>query len=134
MYPMNPSAIYATEEVFHDPRCVARMDRMLKAMGRDDVVKVDDAELSRLCLANGWHETRLKGAIRPYVEPPIVFNTMKWHTREEQEARYEKFPGLKLGDFGGVDPLPGTTTKQAASDHDTTPGNVDHAAVEPKIQ
>ena len=99
MYPMNPSAIYATEEVFDDPRCVERMNRMLKALGRDDVIKVDDAELSRVCLANGWHDTRLKGEIRPYVDPPILFNTMKWHTKEEQEARYEKFPALKLGDF-----------------------------------
>ncbi|MEW6357149.1 MAG: radical SAM protein [Planctomycetota bacterium] len=99
MYPMNPSAIYATEAVYDDPRCVERMNRMLKAMGRDDVVKVDDAELSRLCLASGWHEPRLKGEIRPYVDPPILFNTMKWHTPEEKKARLEKHPALGLGDF-----------------------------------
>lgn len=64
MYQFNPSAVYATEEVFDDPRCVARMERMLDAMGCDDVIRVDDAELSRLCIADGWHETRLKGETR----------------------------------------------------------------------
>ena len=97
MYPMNPSAIYTTDAVFEDPRAVERMNRMLKALGRSDVVKVDDAELSRLCLANGWHEPRLKGAIRPYVDPPILFNTMKWHTEEQKQARYAKYPALALG-------------------------------------
>jgi len=99
MYAMNPDAIYATAEVFDDPLCVERMRRMLAAMGRDDVVTVDDAELSRLCLANGWHETRMKGAIRPYVEPPIVFTTMKWHPAEERRARYAEHPALELGAF-----------------------------------
>lgn len=101
MYHFNPKNIYATKEVFDDPRCLARMNRMLKALGRDDVIPVDDAELSRLCIANGWHETRLKGAIRPYEDPPVVFNTMKWHTPEEKKARLEKYPGLALGDFPG---------------------------------
>jgi len=99
MYAFNPSAIYATEEVFDDPQCVERMNRILRGLGRSDVLRVDDAELSRLCLANGWHEPRLKGEIRPYVDPPILFNTMKWHTEEEKNARYEKYPALKLGGF-----------------------------------
>jgi len=99
MYSFNPSAIYATEEVFDDERCRARMNRMLKAMGRNDVVRVDDAELNRLCLAEGWHEPRLKGEIRPYIDPPVVFTTMKWHTEQEKKARLEKFPALGMGGF-----------------------------------
>ena len=136
MYPMSPRAIYASEEVFADPLCTARMDRMLAAMGRTDVIRVDREQLNTLSLAHGWHEPRHKGEIRNEPPDPIVFTTLKWPSDEEKEelfARYpilghERWPRGRLVGFlgfslrGAAQPKPGGTICQRAYELHTMTG------------
>jgi len=99
MMRLNAPAVYFTEDVAKDARCTERMNRMMRFITTERVEKVDDAALSRIALASGWHEPRLKGEMRPYQEPPILFNTFRWHSDEEKKKRLEKFPALALGEF-----------------------------------
>lgn len=99
MMRLNAPAVYYTEEVVEDKLCMERMERMMRYINTPHVQKVNDEELCCIALANGWHVPRLKGEIRPYQEPPILFNTFKWHTEDEKKKRLEKYPALALGEF-----------------------------------
>ena len=96
---LHAPAVYFTEDVEKDKPSRDRMARMMEFIETPRVQKVDDAELCRIALASGWHAPRLKGEMRPYQEPPILFNTFKWHTEEEKKKRLEKYPALGLGEF-----------------------------------
>ena len=47
MYPLTPMKVYATERLYEDPRCVARMNRVLQAIDYplDDVTRIADEGL-----------------------------------------------------------------------------------------
>ena len=75
-------AVYYTEDVDKDKACRERMDRMMTCITAGHVRKVNDEELNRIVLSSGWHVPRLKGEIRPYQEPAILFSTFRWHTEE----------------------------------------------------
>ena len=64
MYPFEPRAIYVTDDVLDDARCVTRLETMLAAMGRDDYQRVDHADLARIAHGQGWTDPRHKGEIR----------------------------------------------------------------------
>ena len=95
MYPHKPHAVYVTQEVYEDPRCVTRLDRMVEAMDRPQVTRVDDAQLSTLALANGWHDPRRKGEIRGEAPDPVLFTKLKWLSPDQREAYYQAYPVLK---------------------------------------
>ena len=97
MYPFEPRAIYVTEEVFDDPRCVGRLERMMAAMGRTDYRRVDHDELTRIAHGQGWTDPRHKGEIRNESPDPMLFTTMKWWSNEELEAFLAEQPKLASG-------------------------------------
>ncbi len=99
MMQLRAPAVYYTEEVERDAASRARMDRMMPFIHAERVQKVTDEELCRVILANGWHMTRLKGEMRPYQPPPILFSTFRWPEEEEKKKRLAKFPALAMGDF-----------------------------------
>jgi len=79
MYPLTPMKIYMLDRVGEDPACVARMERMLAAMGRtpDDVVTITEANLPEVVaeLDALWPPDEVPaGAVRSFMRP-IVFTT-----------------------------------------------------------
>jgi len=136
MFPLRPRAIYVTEDVFDSPPSVARMERMMAAMGRSDYRRVDYDELTRLACGQGWTDPRRKGEIRNEPPDPILFTTMKWWTKAKQEAFFSERPKLltnswmraKLAGCFGFDlravapPQPGRSVCQRAWELHTIAG------------
>lgn len=136
MFPLTPRAIYVTEEVLDDPLCVARMEGMMAAMGVEDYVHVDYADLDRLALAHGWAHPRRKGEIRNEPPDPVVFTKLKWPSKEEEDVLLAKYPhlcrkgwlrGALLGHLGWslrgpAPPKPGGTVCQRAFELHTIAG------------
>jgi len=80
MYPLTPMKVYALDRVQDDPRCVARMERMLGALGvpGDEVVCITERNLPEVAaeLATLWPpETVPPGRVRTFMRP-LVFTTM----------------------------------------------------------
>ena len=80
MYPLTPMRLYMLERVGDDPACVARMERMVEAMGkgRDDVVTITEGNLGDVVaeLAELWPPGEVPdGQVRTFMRP-IVFTTM----------------------------------------------------------
>ena len=94
MYPFEPRAIYVTDDVFDDARCVTRLETMLAAMGRDDYHRVDHDELARIAHGQGWTDPRHKGEIRNEPPDPLLFTTMKWWSQDEHDAFLAEHPKL----------------------------------------
>ena len=79
MYPLKPLRVYMLERVQDDTRCVARMERMLDAIGLDsgDVVCITNDNLGDVAQELGqlWPpESVPEGYIRSYMRP-LVFTT-----------------------------------------------------------
>ena len=79
MYPLTPMKVYMLDRVQDDPRCVARMERMLDAigMGSEDVVCITEENLPGVVeeLQHLWPpESVPEGQIRTYMRP-LVFTT-----------------------------------------------------------
>ena len=80
MYSLTPIKVYMLDRVQDDPRCVARMECMLGAMGMDagDVVCITHENLPDVVseLSHLWPpDTVPRGQMRSYMRP-IVFTTM----------------------------------------------------------
>ena len=80
MYPLTPMKVYMLERVQDDARCVARMERMLKAVGvrRNEVVCVTEKNVAEVAqeLQKLWPPATVpQGRVRPYMRP-WVFTTM----------------------------------------------------------
>ena len=80
MYPLTPMKVYMLDRVQDDARCVARMERMLKAVGmkRDEVVCVTEKNVAEVAqeLQKLWPPATVPpGRVRPYMRP-WVFTTM----------------------------------------------------------
>ena len=80
MYRVNPQKIYAMDRALEDPACVARMERMVSAIGRDvrSVEVIGEAQLSGLVRENGWLVDVRQGAYEESADPDIVFNAFAW--------------------------------------------------------
>jgi DNA repair photolyase len=80
MYRLTPLKTYALDRVYEDPRCVERMERILKAIDRDpgEVVRITDENLPEVTgeLAGLWPpDTVPAGQTRTFMRP-LVFTTM----------------------------------------------------------
>ncbi len=88
MYEMKPKNLYLMDWAADDPRCVERMTRMVRGMGREpsevQVLKVED--LPEVIRANGWVGEVRQGAYRTVGDPDIIFNASRWVTPEERQA------------------------------------------------
>ena len=93
MYDLKPKGVFAHKRVFTNPRAVARMNRMLEALGiaQTDVPRVDLDDLDEIlelagttedmateALIREGHGRFRQGRLRQTRDPVIVFNTFVW--------------------------------------------------------
>lgn len=85
MYACNPRNVYAMDWALADERCGARMDRMLRGMGRtrEDVTVVSAEQLPDVIRDSGWVGETRQGAYRDARDPDVVFNAFRWLTPEQ---------------------------------------------------
>ena len=107
MYPINPPAVFIHEGVLEDPRCVARMERMMACIHTAQAPQVvGDAELNEISARYNWpHELdgkRRTGSLNRCTDPVIVFNRFRWLDSEQMGALKQAYPHLSrfylLGD------------------------------------
>ena len=97
MYELSPKAVFAHKRVFANPLALARMNRMLQALGvrQDDVPRVDIADLDDILdlagtpeamatdeMIRGGHGRIRQGHHDLQGDPVIVFNTFAWDETE----------------------------------------------------
>ena len=105
MYDLKPHAVFAHERVFDNPLAVARMERMLDAMGiaPSDVPTVNMDDIDRIIAAagitddladeriiKGGHGRLRQGVYKVDHDPVMVFNTFVWD-REKRLPAPRKF-------------------------------------------
>jgi len=104
MYDLKPKAVYAHERVFANPRAVARMERMLDALGIDladvpvvnadhideiiDAAGVRDHEATQH-VVRGGHGRYRQGIHKHAHDPVLIFNTFVWDPAERVEVDRE---------------------------------------------
>ena len=108
MYALTPLKIYALDRALDDEICVARLDRMLSALGktRDDVVRITETNLPEVVeeLQHLWPPENVPdGQVRSYMRP-LVFTTMDLsYNRPDLSPLIERCPeGTSLGTLEGI--------------------------------
>jgi spore photoproduct lyase len=91
--------------VLDDPRCVARMERIMGGIEPDEPpVPVDDAALNAISEQKRWGRVSewRTGQYNRTRDPDVIFNTYAWRDSGEQ-AEYEgRFPYLRYARLGGA--------------------------------
>lgn len=89
MYPVRPPHVFVHKRVYHNPQAVARMERMLRAMGNPPVEEVDVGDTDRILALAGprrYHEPMSgsvrMGLVRPTPDASVLFNTFVWDEAE----------------------------------------------------
>lgn len=93
MYDLNPKAVFVHERVFENAKAVARMERMLDAMGIppasvprvnagdiEEIVAIADAtnEVAAEQVLKGGHGRVRMGHLKQAHDPVMIFNTFVW--------------------------------------------------------
>ncbi|MGI5818763.1 MAG: spore photoproduct lyase family protein [Armatimonadota bacterium] len=105
VYTIRPRNVYVHERVLGDPRCVARMERMMGAIEPDEPpVTVDDAALNEIAEQKRWDRVGewRTGQYRRTRDPDVIFNAYAWRDAEEQAEVIERYPLLRYGRLGGA--------------------------------
>ncbi len=104
MYDIRPRGIYAHERVFRNPQAVARMERMLGALGVSSdevpVVNLDDLDdiiataqatedIASPDVLRGGHGRVRQGYLKLEHDPVLVFNTFVWDESEHIASERE---------------------------------------------
>lgn len=86
MYKVKPRRLYVIDRALEDPRCVARMERLLAGMGRrrEEVVTLAVEDLPEVIRANRWAGEVRQGGYREHHDPDIIFNTFRWASDQER--------------------------------------------------
>ncbi len=105
MYRLKPPVVFVSDRVAADPRCTARMDRMMTAIDCDRVYEVTDDELEKLIAGGRWDANRRYSGTRKTGTPPIIFNRHRWLSDDEYDAYRREHPrraGSRFFGFGAV--------------------------------
>jgi len=97
VYPAKASAIYIHENVLRDPRCRARLERMLPRLAGPGAPQVvNDAQLNEIVGRSGWDEVRnhRTGQLRLGPERAFVFSTFRWPAADEAARLRAQYPHL----------------------------------------
>jgi len=115
MIPLKPVGLFALDRVRRDPRCMTRMVRMLRALGRDekDVTWITEENLPEAAahLCSLWQPDAAGRDVPPGYTRPLVFTTMEWGGRRTDLRPYfERCPdGVSKHDlatiFGQMTPV-----------------------------
>lgn len=102
MYKIKADGVYVTEVAASDPRCVARINRMLPHIEGPPVRTVSYEELNKLVADQRWFAAPRRGQIKDDSLTKIVFNKFVWRTPDEAKQLATKYPHLRgcmfLGD------------------------------------
>lgn len=86
MYQVNPKYLYAMDFALQEERNVARMERLVRAMGREpasvQVVGLED--LPEVIAASGWIGETRQGAYPNAHDPDVLFGAFRWLTPEQR--------------------------------------------------
>ena len=102
MYPLTPMKVYMLERVQEDARCVARMERMLKAVGmrREEVVCVTERNVAEVALElqKLWPPATVPpGRVRPYMRPWVLTTMDLTYKRDFAPLLKRLPPGTPAG-------------------------------------
>ena len=88
MYAVSPRAMYVMQHALEDARNVARMERMVRAMGREpaEVVTITPDQLPQVIESSGWIGEVRQGAYPEHHDPDIVFSAFTWPAPDERAA------------------------------------------------
>jgi len=98
MYQAGPCEVIVLDRVKEDALAAARLDRMLRALGTDRVLEMDERELDDLFRERGWGQ--LSGRTGQFdlgQSPTIIFGTFRWLPPDERERLGTRFPALRRG-------------------------------------
>lgn len=108
MYPLTPMKVYMLDRVQDDPRCIARMERMLSAIGKtsDDVNCITEENLPDAVeeLSHLWPpESVPEGQIRSYMRPLVFTTQVLTDERPDLKPLLQRCPeGTKPGTLGNI--------------------------------
>lgn len=119
MYELKPRGIFCHKRVFENPRAVARMQRMLDALGvrEADVPRIDETDLDAVLelagateasvsdnVLRGGHGRFRQGHLKQTDDPVLVFDTFVWdeaqrkpHTRKLRHPNATRLQNLLCG-------------------------------------
>jgi len=92
--PFHPRRFFMTDWAYQDPRCVARMERMMAGFGRDpsEVRVITEDEIETLVRENDWVDLDIRQGRLPFTgDPDVVFNAFRWPTDEEKQALAQRY-------------------------------------------
>jgi DNA repair photolyase len=88
MYNCNPKHLYAMDWATEDPRNVARLERMVRGLGREpssvEVLRAD--QLPEVIRENGWIGEVRQGAYANPGDPDFLFSAFTWAAPEDRAA------------------------------------------------
>ncbi|MGM0493500.1 MAG: spore photoproduct lyase family protein, partial [Armatimonadota bacterium] len=105
MYPIRPRNVYVHERVLDDPRCIARMKRMMTGIEPDKPpVTVDDATLNEISREERWERVTQwrTGQYNRSRDPDLIFNTYAWRDADSQAEFVERYPHLRFARLSGA--------------------------------
>ncbi len=101
MYRIKADGVYVTEAAASDPRCVARMRRMLPNIDGPELRTVSYEELNRLVSEERWFSAGRRGQIKDGGNAKVLFNKFVWRSPDEQKSVFAKYPNLRSHLFLG---------------------------------
>lgn len=104
MYPIKAPAVYIHQRVMDDPKCMARMERMMSCIESTEPPKVvNDEELDAISKGRNWQGIAGKrtGEINRIGDPDIVFNRFRWVEADDIKKLKERFPNISSHYFLG---------------------------------
>ena len=108
MYNLHPPHLFVHRRVYDNPRAVARMQRILAAVGNPPVQEVDTADTDRVLALAGPPEAAplISGRMRHGIErrdadPSFLFNTFVWDESKRAKPA-TKVPGSLARRIAGV--------------------------------
>jgi len=103
MYQFQPDNIYITQWAARNPECVTRAERMMRAMGRDDMQEVDAAGLAAVIAERNWAPGERTGWFGPEIHRDFVFNAYQWD-KAQLDATLAVSPALRTWSMAGHGP------------------------------
>jgi hypothetical protein len=97
---LSPEKVYVTEDVFDDPRAVARVERLMSAVVGAEAERVSYAELDAIA-AERWRSIPRWGEMANPRDPDLVMTTAKFWPDDKKAAFRKQYPNLRNRDLYG---------------------------------
>ena len=98
--PMSPQKVYVTEDVYDDPRAVARVEEMMSAVVGATAERVSYEELNAIA-ATRWKNIKHWGDNPKPCDPDLVLTMGKFWPEEKRTAFRKQYPNLSVRDLWG---------------------------------